>query len=104
MIMHGDPTTSTGLPLTLGKFQPKEATEGTVGPTIANRGSEMAMVTTRPTQAEGMSVGEMKREVEAGAHHLEKTYKRDVTLGGSLDRITSLTGSEQASSGEETNT
>ena len=65
MIMHGDLPTNVGLPLTLGKFQPEEETEGTVGPTIANQGSVMAMATMRPSQAEGMLVGEMKREVEA---------------------------------------
>ena len=61
MIMHGDLPTNAGHPLTLGKFQPEEATEGTVSPTIANRGSEMAMDIMRPTQAEGIPIGEMKR-------------------------------------------
>ena len=51
-----------------------------------------------------MPVREMKREVGAEAHHLGKTNPRDVTLGGSPDKITSLNGSEQASSGEETKT
>ena len=54
--------------------------------------------------AEGMPVREMKRKVEAEAHRLEKTNKRDVTLGSSPDKATSLTGSEQASNGEETKT
>ena len=100
MIMHGDLPTSAGLPLTLGKFQPEEATEETVGPTIANRGSEMAMAIMRPTQAEGMLVGGTRREVEAEAPHLEKIFMKDIMLGGSPDKTTSLGGSEPVRSGE----
>ena len=62
----------------------------------------MATTTMRPTQAEEMPVGEMKIEVGAEAHHVEKTNLRDVMLGGNPGKITSLTSSEQASSGEET--
>ena len=78
MTMHGDPSTNPGLPITPGECQPKEVTEETVGPTIASQGSEMATATMRPTQAEGMLVGETRREVEAEAHHLEKTDKQVV--------------------------
>ena len=46
----------------------------------------------------------MRREVEAEASHLEKTDKQDIMLGGSPDKITSLAGSEIASSGEEKKT
>ena len=101
MIMLGDLPTNAGHPLTLETFHLKEATEGTVNPTIASRDSEMAMVMMRPTQAEQMPVREMKIEVGAEAHHLGKTNPRDVTLGGSPGKITSLAGLEPASSGEE---
>ena len=104
MIMHGDLTTNADHPLTLGRFQPGKATEGTVDPTIANQDSEMAMVIMRPTQAEGMPAGEMKKEVEAGASYLRMTSPTDGTLGGSPDKITSSTGSELASSGGEMRT
>ena len=85
-------------------FWPKEATEETISPTIASQGSEMATATMRPTQAEGMLVGETRREVEAEVHHLEKTDKQDVMLGGSPDKTTSLAGSEPTSNGGETMT
>ena len=102
MIMHEDLPTDAGHPLTLGRFQPGKATEGTVDPIIANQDSEMAMVITKLTQAKEMSVGGMKKEVEAEACHLGMTNPKDGTLGGSPDKITSLTGSELASSGGET--
>ena len=104
MTMHGDPQTSTGLPLKLGKCQPKEATEETVGPTIASQGSEMATATMRTTQAEGMLVGGTRREVEAEGHHLDKTNKQDVMLGGSPDKIMYLASSEPASNDKEMKT
>ena len=101
MTMHGDPSTNAGLPLTLEKCQPKEATEEIVGLIIACHDSEMAIATMRPTQAEEMLVGRTKKEVEAGTRHLEKTDKQVITLGGSPGKITSLAGLEPASSGEE---
>ena len=104
MIMHGDLPTNAGHPLTLGKFQPEEATEGTVDPTIASRGSEMATDIMRPTQAKEMPVGGMKKEVKAGARYLKMTNQIDRMLGGSPDKIMSLTGSGVASSGEEKRT
>ena len=104
MIMHWDPLTSAGLPLTLRKFQPKETTEETVGPTIASQGSEMATGIMRPTQAKETPVGGTKKEVKAGARHLKMTNPIDGMLGGSPGKITSSTGSEVASNGEERRT
>ena len=60
MIMHGDTTTSAGRPLALGTFQPGMEIEGTFDPTIASRGSEMAMDIMRLTQARGMLAEGMK--------------------------------------------
>ena len=51
-----------------------------------------------------MLVGETRREVEAEAHHLEKTINQEEMLGGSPDKTMSLAGSEPASSSEETMT
>ena len=102
MIMHGDTTTSAGHPLTLGTFQPGMEIEGTVDPTIANRRSEMAMVIMRPTQAREILVGGMKKEVEAGSRYLKMTNPIDRMLRGSPGKIMSSTGSEVASSREET--
>ena len=104
MIMHGDTTTSAGHPLTLGTFQPGMEIEGTVDPTIANRGSEMAMGIMRPTQAREMLVGGMEKEVKAGAKYLKVTSQIDKMLGGSPDKIMSSTGSGVASSEEEKRT
>ena len=104
MIMHGDLPTSAGLPLTLGKFQPEEATKEIVGLTIANRGSEMAMDIMRPTQERETLAEGMKKEVEAGARYLKMTNPIDGMLGGSPDKIMSSTGSGVASSGEEKRT
>ena len=104
MTMHGDTTTSAGHPLTLGTLQPGMEIEGTVDPTIANQDSEMAMDIMRPTQAREMPVGGMKKEVEAGARYLKMTNPIDGMLGGSPGRIMFSTGSELASSGEETRT
>ena len=102
MIMDGDTTTSAGHPLTFGTLQPGMEIEGTVDPTIANQDSEMAMAIMRSIQVEEILIEGLKKEVEAEASHLRMTNPTDETLGGSPDKITSLTGSELASSGEGT--
>ena len=102
MIMHGDTTTSAGRPLMFGTFQPGTEIEGTVNPTIANQGSEMAMDIMRPTQARETLAEGMKKEVKAGARYLKMTNPIDGMLGGSPNKIMSSTGSGVASSGEET--
>ena len=104
MIMHGDTATSAGHPLAIGTFLPETGIEGTADPTIASRGSKTATDIMKPTQANEMSVGGMKKEVEIGISHLRMTNPADGTLGGNPGKITSSTGTELASSGEEKRT
>ena len=103
-MMHGDTTTSTDHPLTLGMVKPGTDIEGTVDLTIASRGSEMATDTMRLTQAREMPVGGMEKEVKAGARYLKMTNQMDRTLGGSPDKIMSSTSSVVVSSEEEKRT
>ena len=62
----------------------------------------MATTTMKLIPAKKMLVEETKKEVEAGAPHLERTDQRAITLGGSPGSKTSLFGWEPASSDEET--